>query len=59
MLSRFNSVDIEANYSPRMHFTLAAIIILMLANVCTVLWQFQGRAAHLLVQPSSEARLGI
>lgn len=34
-------VDIEVNHPQRRHFTLAMIIILMLANICTVIWLIQ------------------
>lgn len=34
-------VTIDFNYPQRIYFTLAVIILLMLTNICTVLWQFQ------------------
>lgn len=34
-------VAIDFNYPQRIYFTLAVIILLMLTNICTVLWQFQ------------------
>ena len=34
-------VAIDFNYPQRICFTLAIIILLMLTNICTVLWQFQ------------------